>query len=301
MAQAVDSKPTKPTYDASNIEVLEGLEAVRRRPGMYIGSTDIRGLHHLITEVVDNAVDEALGGFCDTIRITIHPDSSVTVEDNGRGIPVKKHPKMNTSALEVVMTVLHAGGKFGSGGYSMSSGLHGVGVSVVNGLSEWMISEVRRDGGLYRQEYRKGIPTGAVKKVAKIDPSERGTTQTWMPDATIFDTLDYNYDMLAQRLREMAYLMRGLRIVFIDERSDREMTFYFEGGINSFVRHLNKAKNPVHPKPFYIYRQVGDFIVEAAIQYNDSYGESIHSFANNVNTIDGGTHLTGFRSALTRT
>jgi len=301
MAQAVDSKPTKPTYDASNIEVLEGLEAVRRRPGMYIGSTDIRGLHHLITEVVDNAVDEALGGFCDTIRITIHPDSSVTVEDNGRGIPVKKHPKMNTSALEVVMTVLHAGGKFGSGGYSMSSGLHGVGVSVVNGLSEWMISEVRRDGGLYRQEYRKGIPTAAVKKVAKIDPSERGTTQTWMPDATIFDTLDYNYDMLAQRLREMAYLMRGLRIVFIDERSDREMTFYFEGGINSFVRHLNKAKNPVHPKPFYIYRQVGDFIVEAAIQYNDSYGESIHSFANNVNTIDGGTHLTGFRSALTRT
>ncbi len=301
MAQAVDSKPTKPTYDASNIEVLEGLEAVRRRPGMYIGSTDIRGLHHLITEVVDNAVDEALGGFCDTIRITIHPDSSVTVEDNGRGIPVKKHPKMNTSALEVVMTVLHAGGKFGSGGYSMSSGLHGVGVSVVNGLSEWMISEVRRDGGLYRQEYRKGIPTGAVKKVAKIDPSERGTTQTWMPDATIFDTLDYNYDMLAQRLREMAYLMRGLRIVFIDERSDREMTFYFEGGINSFVRHLNKAKNPVHPKPFYIYRQVGDFIVEAAIQYNDSYGESIHSFANNVNTIDGGTHLTGFRSPLTRT
>ncbi|MCO5175600.1 MAG: DNA topoisomerase (ATP-hydrolyzing) subunit B [Thermomicrobiales bacterium] len=301
MAQTVDTKPTKQTYDASNIEVLEGLEAVRRRPGMYIGSTDIRGLHHLITEVVDNAVDEALGGYCDTIRITIHPDSSVTVEDNGRGIPVKKHPKMNTSALEVVMTVLHAGGKFGSGGYAMSSGLHGVGVSVVNGLSDWMISEVRRDGGLYRQEYRKGIPTSPVKKVAKIDPSLRGTTQTWMPDATIFDTLDYNYDMLAQRLREVAYLTRGLRIVFIDERTDREMTFYFEGGINSFVRHLNKSKNPVHPKPFYINREIGDFIVEAAIQYNDSYGESIHSFANNVNTVDGGTHLTGFRSALTRT
>lgn len=301
MAQTVDTKPVKQTYDASNIEVLEGLEAVRRRPGMYIGSTDIRGLHHLITEVVDNAVDEALGGYCDTIRITIHPDSSVTVEDNGRGIPVKKHPKMNTSALEVVMTVLHAGGKFGSGGYAMSSGLHGVGVSVVNGLSEWMISEVRRDGGLYRQEYRKGIPTGPVKKVAKVDMDARGTTQTWMPDATIFDTLDYNYDMLAQRLREMAYLTRALRIVFVDERTDREMTFYFEGGINSFVRHLNKAKSPVHPKPFYIYRQIGEFIVEAAIQYNDSYGESIHSFANNVNTIDGGTHLTGFRSALTRT
>lgn len=298
MAQATDSKQT---YDASNIQVLEGLEAVRRRPGMYIGSTDIRGLHHLIYEVVDNAVDEALGGYCDTIRVTIHPDASVTVSDNGRGIPVKKHPKTNTSALEVVMTVLHAGGKFGSGGYAMSSGLHGVGVSVVNGLSEWFIAEVKRDGGLYQQEYRIGVPVAPVKKIATIDKSEQGTTQTWMPDKTIFDTLEYNYDQIAQRFREMAYLTRGLRIIFIDERSDRETTFYFEGGITSFVRHLNKTKTPVHPKPFYINRQVGDFIVEAAIQYNESYGESVHSFANNINTVDGGTHLTGFRSALTRT
>jgi len=298
MAQAVTSKPT---YDASNIQVLEGLEAVRRRPGMYIGSTDQRGLHHLVYEVVDNAVDEALGGYCDTVHVTIHPDNSVTVTDNGRGIPVKKHPKMNTSALEVVMTVLHAGGKFGSGGYAMSSGLHGVGVSVVNGLSEWMISEVRRDGGRYRQEYRRGVPVAAVKKVGTADKADQGTTQTWMPDSTIFDTLDHNYDLLAQRFREMAYLTRGLRIVFIDERSDRETTFYFEGGITSFVRHLNKTKTPLHPKPFYMHRQVGDFIVEAAIQYNDTYGESVHSFANNINTVDGGTHLTGFRSALTRT
>ena len=298
MAQVIDRKQT---YDAQNIEVLEGLEAVRRRPGMYIGSTDLRGLHHLIYEVVDNAVDEALAGYCDTIRVTIHADASVTVQDNGRGIPVNKHTKMNKSALEVVMTVLHAGGKFGSGGYSMSSGLHGVGVSVVNGLSDRMVAEVRRDGGVYRQEYRRGIPVAAVKKVGTSEPGERGTTQHWMPDVSIFDTTDYNYDTLASRFREMAYLTRGLRIVFADERTDREMTFYFEGGITSFVRHLNKTKNPVHPKPFYMNRQVGDYIVEVALQYNDTYGESVHSFANNINTVDGGTHLTGFRTGLTRT
>jgi DNA gyrase subunit B len=298
MAQVAEMKKT---YDAKDIEVLEGLEAVRRRPGMYIGSTDLRGLHHLIYEVVDNAVDEALGKHCDTIWIAIHPDASVTVRDNGRGIPVGKHPKLNKSALEVVMTVLHAGGKFGSGGYAMSSGLHGVGVSVVNGLSEWMVSEVRRDGGLYRQEYRKGVPVAPVKKVRAVQPEERGTTQRWMPDATIFDTLDYNFETLAQRFREMAYLTRGLRIIFADERSDRELTFYFEGGITSFVRHLNKTKTVVHPRPFYMHRQVGDYIVEVAIQYNDTYGESTHTFANNVNTVDGGTHLTGFKTALTRT
>jgi DNA gyrase subunit B len=297
MAQTVEAK----RYDARDIEVLEGLEAVRRRPGMYIGSTDLRGLHHLIYEVVDNAVDEALGKYCDTIRVTIHADASVTVQDNGRGIPVGKHPKMNKSALEVVMTVLHAGGKFGSGGYAMSSGLHGVGVSVVNGLSEWMISEIRREGGIYRQEYRRGIPVANVKKIGQSAPEERGTTQHWMPDSTIFDSLDYNFDTLAQRFREMAYLTKGLRIVFIDERSDREMTFYFEGGITSFVRHLNKNKTAVHPRPFYMYRQVGDYIVEAAIQYNATYGESTHTFANNVNTVDGGSHLTGFKTALTRT
>jgi len=298
VAQAVEA--TK-SYDAKDIQVLEGLEAVRRRPGMYIGSTDIRGLHHLVYEVVDNAIDEALGGYCDTIHITIHPDSSVTVSDNGRGIPVGTHSKMKKSALEVVMTVLHAGGKFGGGGYSMSSGLHGVGVSVVNGLSEWMVSNVRRDGGHYRQEFATGIPKGAMKRMGASTPEERGTTQHWMPDATIFDTLEYNYDTLAQRFREMAYLTKGLRIIFIDERSDRESTFYFEGGINSYVRHLNKTRTVLHQKPFYMNRKVGDFIVEVAIQYNDTYGESVHSFANNINTVDGGTHLTGFRTGLTRT
>lgn len=297
MAQVVE----KQKYDASSIQVLEGLEAVRRRPGMYIGSTDLRGLHHLIHEVVDNAIDEALAGYCDTINVTIHPDASVTVRDNGRGIPVGKHPKMNKSALEVVMTVLHAGGKFGSGGYQMSSGLHGVGVSVVNGLSEWMVSEIHRDGGIYRQEYRRGVPVAPVKKVGSTTPDDHGTIQRWMPDATIFETLDYNFDQVAQRFREMAYLTRGLRITFVDERSDREMTFYFEGGITSFVRHLNRTRNVIHPKPFYMYRKVNDYIVEVAMQYNDTYGESTHTFANNINTVDGGTHLSGFKSALTRT
>ncbi|RIK42131.1 MAG: DNA topoisomerase (ATP-hydrolyzing) subunit B [Chloroflexi bacterium] len=297
MAQVVE----KQKYDASSIQVLEGLEAVRRRPGMYIGSTDLRGLHHLIHEVVDNAIDEALAGYCDTINVTIHPDASVTVRDNGRGIPVGKHPKMNKSALEVVMTVLHAGGKFGSGGYQMSSGLHGVGVSVVNGLSEWMVSEIHRDGGIYRQEYRRGVPVAPVKKVGSTTPDDHGTIQRWMPDATIFESLDYNFDQVAQRFREMAYLTRGLRITFVDERSDREMTFYFEGGITSFVRHLNRTRNVIHPKPFYMYRKVNDYIVEVAMQYNDTYGESTHTFANNINTVDGGTHLSGFKSALTRT
>ncbi len=296
MAQALQSK-----YDASSIQVLEGLEAVRRRPGMYIGSTDQRGLHHLITEVVDNGVDEAVAGYADKITVTIHPDSSVTVVDNGRGIPTGKHPKMKKSALEVVMTTLHAGGKFGGEGYKMSSGLHGVGVSVVNALSVWFTAEVRQNGGLYRQRYEYGKPTTAVRKVQKVAKSDTGTTQSWMPDPDIFDTLDYDFDILATRLREIAYLTKGLSITLIDERNDREMTFYFEGGIRSYVRHLNRSKNVLHPLPFYMTREVGDFVVEVAMQYNDSYGESIHTFANNVNTIDGGTHLTGFRSALTRT
>ena len=302
VAQQDTTTKTKPaTYDAGSIEVLEGLEAVRRRPGMYIGSTDQRGLHHLIYEVVDNAVDEALAGHCDTITIVIHPDNSVTVSDNGRGIPVGMHQKMNKSALEVVMTVLHAGGKFGGSGYQMSSGLHGVGVSVVNGLSEWMVSEVRQNGGRYRQEFRRGIPVAPVKKVGKLDVAEHGTTQTWLADSTIFDAMDFNFDTLAQRFREMAYLTRGLRITFTDERSDREVTFYFEGGITSFVRHLNKHKNVLHAKPFYVNRRVNDYIVEIAVQYNDTYGESTHTFANNINTVDGGTHLSGFKAALTRT
>lgn len=268
---------------------------------MYIGSTDLRGLHHLIFEVVDNAIDEAIGGFCTEISITIHHDGSVTVADDGRGIPVGKHQKMGKSALEVVMTVLHAGGKFGGAGYKMSSGLHGVGVSVVNALSEWCITEVRQNGGLYRQEYRKGIPVSPVKRVKSIDKSEHGTTQHWMPDMTIFDSLEYSFQTIAQRFREMAYLTAGLRIIFVDERNDQESTFYFEGGITSFVRHLNKSKNVIHPRPFYLFREVGDYVVELALQYNDSYGESTHTFANNVNTIDGGSHLSGFKSGLTRT
>ena len=289
------------TYDASSIEVLEGLEAVRRRPGMYIGSTDLRGLHHLVYEVVDNAIDEAIGGFCTEISITIHEDGSVTVADDGRGIPTGQHPKMKKSAMEVVMTVLHAGGKFGGAGYKMSSGLHGVGISVVNALSERCITEVRQNGGLFRQEYRKGIPVAPVKRIKSIDKSEHGTTQYWMPDTTIFDSLDYVFGTLAQRFREMAYLTAGLRIVFVDERTDQESTFYFEGGITSYVRHLNKSRIPLHPRPLYMNRQVGDYVVEVALQYNDTYGESTHTFANNVNTVDGGTHLSGFKAGLTRT
>lgn len=290
-----------PKYDASSIQVLEGLEAVRRRPGMYIGSTDQRGLHHLIYEVVDNAVDEAVAGHATKIAVTIHADRSVTVVDDGRGIPVGRHPKLKKSALEVVMTMLHAGGKFGGDGYKMSSGLHGVGVSVVNALSEWCIAEVRQGGGLYRQKYEKGIPVTQVRKVESIDADEHGTTMHWMPDETIFDSLEYSFDTLAQRFRELAYLTRALEISLIDEGSDREITFYFEGGIKSFVRHLNRSKNVINPVPFYMNRPVNDYIVEVAMQYNDTYGESTHTFANNVNTIDGGTHLTGFKAALTRT
>jgi DNA gyrase subunit B len=303
VAQVVETKKeTKaPKYDANSIQVLEGLEAVRRRPGMYIGSTDLRGLHHLIYEVVDNAIDEAIGGYATRILITVHKDGSVTVEDDGRGIPVGKHPKAKKSALEVVMTILHAGGKFGGDGYKMSSGLHGVGVSVVNALSEWCHTEVRQNGGLYKQTYHRGVPQAPVKKVASIDPDEHGTKHHWLPDSQIFESLDYNFQTLAQRFREMAYLTPGLRITFIDERDDQEATFYFEGGITSYVRHLNKTKNPIHPRPFYMKREVGDYIVEVALQYNASYGESTHTFANNVNTVDGGTHLSGFKSGLTRT
>ena len=302
---------TKSTnYDASQIQVLEGLEAVRRRPGMYIGSTDIRGLHHLVYEVVDNAIDEALAGECDRITVTIHKNLSVSVRDNGRGIPVGPHPTQKDAngkpmdALEVVMTILHAGGKFGGGGYKVASGLHGVGVSAVNGLSEWMITTVRRDGKEWRQEYRRGKPTGPVKqigKVAKDDPWQRGTHQRFMPDGTIFkEDIDYKFDTLMQRFREMAFLTRALTITFFDERTDHEMSFHFEGGVKSFVRYLNKSRAVLHP-PIYTEKQVNGTNVEAAIQYTDTYTESVYAFANNINTVDGGTHLTGFKSALTRT
>ncbi len=304
------------SYSAQDIQVLEGLEAVRRRPGMYIGSTDVRGLHHLIREVVDNSVDEAMAGYCDAIDITIHADGRVTVIDNGRGIPVDEQPKLKKSALEVVLTVLHAGGKFGSGGYKVSGGLHGVGVSVVNALSSWLRAEVRREGKMWVQEYKRGIPVEPVKEIPEKEvqlyrpigsalakpPRERtGTAISFMADNAVFTELDYDYESLSQWFREMGYLNRGLTLHFQDERTDREETFYFEGGIVSFVRHLNKNKTPVNQRPVYVEKAVDGTQVEVALQYNDSYIENVYSFANDINTADGGTHLTGFRMALSRT
>jgi DNA gyrase subunit B len=265
---------------------------------MYIGSTDQRGLHHLVYEVVDNSVDEALAGRCDDIVITITEDGHVSVADNGHGIPVDIHPGTGRPALEVVMTILHAGGKFGGGGYKVSGGLHGVGVSVVNALSSHLKAAVRQGGYLHVQEYERGHPTGPVRKVEPA--SGTGTTITFLPDIEMFQELNYSFDTLAQRFREMAYLTKGLRIQFIDEREDRETAFYFDGGIVSFVRHLNKHRTGIHPNPIYVERSIGDTMVEVALQYNDGFAESVYAFANNINTVDGGTHLTGFRSALTR-
>lgn len=296
----LENIPTE-NYTADKIQVLEGLEAVRRRPGMYIGSTDIRGLHQLVYEVVDNAIDEALAGSADYITVLIDSDNVVTVTDNGRGIPVDIHSQTGKSALEVVMTKLHAGGKFGGGGYKVASGLHGVGVSAVNALSDWFESTVRRDGKLYRQTYKHGVPQADVKQIGKYPASERsGTIQRFFPDKTIFKTIDYKFDILAQRFREMAFLTKGLTIKFTDERDDRTVTFYFEGGIMSFVRYLNKNRKVLHA-PFHVSAPVEGNYIEAAIQYTTDYNESVYTFANNINTSDGGTHLTGFRSALTRT
>jgi DNA gyrase subunit B len=289
-------------YTASTIQVLEGLEPVRRRPGMYIGSTDVRGLHHLVYEIVDNSVDEALAGVCDHILITIHPDGSVTVSDNGRGIPVDLHPAYKVSALELIMTKLHAGGKFGGGGYKVTGGLHGVGASVVNALSKWLRVEVHKGGYIHVQEYVRGTPTGPVRIVGETD--RHGTTTTFLPDDTIFESLDYEFTTLAQRFREMAYLTAGLRFTFVDERDGREVNYYFEGGIASFVRHLNRGRAVIHPRPIYVSREVGanggTVSVEVALQYNESFDEKVFSFANTINTVDGGTHLTGFRAAITR-
>ena len=286
------------SYEARDIQVLEGLEAVRRRPGMYIGSTDVRGLHHLVYEVVDNSIDEALAGACDRIEISIHSDGSVTVVDNGRGIPVDIHEQTGKSALEVVHTILHSGAKFGAGGYKVASGLHGVGVSAVNALSEWLEVEVKRDGKLYTQRYERGLPVTPVKAIGKAKGT--GTKTTFLPDSEIIQTFNYKFDALVQRFREMAFLTRGLTIHFLDERDEREMSFYFEGGITSFVRYLNKNRTVLHA-PIHVEKRVDSAIVEAAIQYTDGYSESVYAFANNINTVDGGTHLTGFRSALTRT
>ncbi len=285
-------------YDATDIQVLEGLEAVRRRPGMYVGSTDLRGLHHLVYEVVDNSIDEALAGACNQIEISLNEDRTVTVADDGRGIPVDIHPGTGKPALEVVMTTLHAGGKFGEGSYKVASGLHGVGVSAVNALSAWMVVEVKRDGQLHRQRYERGVPAGAVEVVGPAEGT--GTTTTFLADKEIFNEIDYKFETLTQRFREMAFLTKGLTIRFHDERDDRQMSFYFEGGITSFVRYLNKNRTVLH-SPFHVEKQVNSTIVEAAIQYTDGYAESVYPFANNIKTVDGGTHLTGFRSALTRT
>ncbi|MBX3047901.1 MAG: DNA topoisomerase (ATP-hydrolyzing) subunit B [Anaerolineales bacterium] len=290
------------SYQAENIQVLEGLEAVRRRPGMYVGGTDIKALHHLIYEVVDNSIDEALAGACDRIEVTIHKDSSVSVQDNGRGIPVDEHPSVKKSALEVVMTILHAGGKFDGGSYKVSGGLHGVGVSAVNALSEWCEVEVARDGQVYGQNYKRGIPQGPVKALRKMAKGQgTGTRTTFKYDKEIFkEEIDFRFETLLQRFREMAFVTRGVTIKLLDERDEREMTFYFEGGITSFVRYLNRNRVALHPI-FHREEELESTAVDVAVQFTDAFSESVLAFANTINTLDGGTHLTGLRSALTRT
>lgn len=292
-------KNKKESYDASKIQVLEGLQAVRKRPGMYIGGTGLEGLHHLVWEVLDNAIDEAMAGHCDNIEMVIHENGSLSVSDNGRGIPVDKQKQTGKSALETVLTVLHAGGKFGGGEYKVSGGLHGVGVSVVNALSTYLRAEVSRDGALYAQEYKNGgKPVSAVKKVGTS--KHTGTKITFMPDAEVFETVEFSFKKILDRIRQRAYLNKGVKIRLTDEKSTKTYSFYFEGGIKSYVAHMNRSKEIVNDKIFYIEKQSGTTIVEVAIQYTDDYSENVQTFANNINTGDGGTHLTGFRTAITR-
>jgi DNA gyrase subunit B len=292
------SAQKKDSYDASQIQVLEGLEPVRKRPGMYIGSTGPEGLHHLVKELADNGIDEVIAGHASRLEVILQEDGGVTVSDNGRGIPVEKHPKTGKSTLETVLTVLHAGGKFGSGGYKVSSGLHGVGSSVVNALSTKLIAKVYREGFEWSQEYELGVPTGAVKKGDKAEG--KGTTITFYPDPTIFSETKFDYDWVVNYLRHQAYLTKGVKASVVDERSGQSYAFYFEGGIESYVRHLNNGKEPVDDDIFYIEKATGDGMVEVSLQYNDSFVETVMAFANNVYNPDGGTHLTGFRTSLTR-
>ncbi|MEW6002025.1 MAG: DNA topoisomerase (ATP-hydrolyzing) subunit B [Nitrospirota bacterium] len=297
----MEEKKIEESYGAEDIKILKGLTAVRKRPAMYIGSTGIEGLHHLVYEVVDNSVDESLAGFCKNIEVLIHHDGSCTVIDDGRGIPAGPHPgdPEGRSATEVALTELHAGGKFESKAYRISGGLHGVGVSVVNALSEWLDVEIRQNGNVYQQHYERGKATGSLSIVGKT--KGRGTKITFKPDAEVFDTVDFSYDILSQRLRELAFLNRGLKITLSDERTEKRQVFHYSGGIVSFVEHLNKNKTLIHPKPIHISGEKEDVIVEIALQYNDGYTETIYTFANNINTKEGGTHLIGFKSALTRT
>ena len=299
VAEAESSAAALNDYTAADIQVLEGLEPVRTRPGMFIGSTDVRGLHHLVFEVVDNSVDEALAGLCDRIVVTIHEDCSVTIEDNGRGIPVDVHEKTGVSALETVLTRLHAGGKFGGKSYKVSGGLHGVGVSIVNALSIKLVATIYQAPYVYQQEYRSGAPLGKVERIGKSD--RNGTTIHFLPDSTIMETLDYEFNTLAQRFREIAYLCPALRIEFRDERTARELTFYFESGIRAFVHQMNRRKTIINNEGIFFAGEADSLQLEAALQYTQSFDERIYAFANTINNVDGGTHLTGFRSALTRT
>ena len=290
-------------YGADQIQILEGLEAVRKRPGMYIGSTSIRGLHHLVYEIVDNSVDEALAGYCDTIKVSIHEDNSITVLDNGRGIPVGINQKAGLPAVEVVFTVLHAGGKFGGGGYKVSGGLHGVGASVVNALSEWLEVEIYNEGKIYKQRYERGKVIYKLKVVGECDPEKTGTKVTFLPDKEIFEETVFDYDTLKQRFREMAFLTKGLRIMICDERPEEhiEKEFYYEGGIKEFVQYLNKSKTPLYEQIIYCEGEKDGVVVEVAMQHNDSYNDNTYGFVNNITTPEGGMHVVGFRNALTKT
>lgn len=288
----------KQAYNENQIQVLEGLEAVRKRPGMYIGSTSARGLHHLVYEIVDNSIDEALAGYCKNIRVYIHKDNSITVMDDGRGMPVGIHPKMGKSTVEVIMTVLHAGGKFGGGGYKVSGGLHGVGASVVNALSEFCEVTVTREGEVWRQTYSRGVVTSDLIKVGQSDIN--GTTVRFKPDETIFEEVEFDFEILSQRLRELAFLNKGINISLFDERDEKQEEYHYEGGIKSFVSYLNRNKEALHKEPIYVEGIKDDITVEVSLQYHDGFNENIFTFANNIDTVEGGTHLVGFKTALTR-